>query len=286
MSSPALTSLRTLDLKGVTLGMGAPTPQERAAGMAVAGLERAFPAGLPASLHVLEAKTAKDAASVSAVALALVRHTAPRQSQRTVVWITQGLAATEGGRPYGPGLLEQGHDPARFLFVEARRPVDALWAMEECLRSRAVSAVVAELYDRKTLDLTATRRLALRSERAEAPAFIVSQCTLGEAALAARSRWQVAAAPSRGASDHDALIGAPSFHVEIIKNRDGPCPRLTLALDLESGAFRELAVRSRRLPHPAPTAMREDNAQALIAPAVVRLAAERRQRAEAARVRS
>lgn len=286
-ASPA-TLAETLALPGVTVGMGANTAwrTQQTGAITVPGLEAAFPAGLPTSLHVMEAARAHDAPSVAAVALAVLRHSKRRG---TVVWITQGLAASEAGTPYGPGLVEHGQDPARFLFVTARRPIDALWAMEECSRSRAIAAVVGELYDQKTLDLTATRRLALRAERAEVPAFIVSQAELGDAALAARSRWQIAPAPSRAASVDDSLIGAPSFSLAITKNRDGPCPRLTVSLDTASGAFRALP-KAQRLPartaNPATSRPSEGVAQNLIEPAVIRLAAERRRQFEYARMRS
>ena len=45
--------------------------------------------------------------------------------------------------PYGPGLCWQGLALNRVLMVRARQPPEALWTMEEALRSGACAAVIA-----------------------------------------------------------------------------------------------------------------------------------------------
>ena len=71
------------------------------------------------------------------------------------------MAILESGRIYPPGLPIQ-----NLIHVEARDARDALWAMEEGLRCAALSAVIGEIWgDPRALDFTATRRLAVASER-------------------------------------------------------------------------------------------------------------------------
>jgi hypothetical protein len=54
--------------------------------------------------------------------------------------------------PYGPGLCWQGLALNRVLMVSVRQPLEALWAMEEALRSGACAGVIA------WVGMTATHR--------------------------------------------------------------------------------------------------------------------------------
>jgi len=100
--------------------------------------------------------------------------------------------AGEWGRPYGPGLAAFGLDPDNLLLVEARRPREALWATEEGLACRALSAVVTEIRgDPPLVDLTATRRLVLRAARSGVTAILVRPGT-ADGLSAARTRWRIA----------------------------------------------------------------------------------------------
>ncbi len=99
--------------------------------------------------------------------------------------------AGEWGRPYGPGLAAFGLDPDTLLLVEARRPREALWAAEEGLACRALSAVVTEIRgDPPLVDLTATRRLVLRAARSGVTAILVRPGT-ADGLSAARTRWRI-----------------------------------------------------------------------------------------------
>ena len=63
------------------------------------------------------------------------------------------------GRPYGHGLNALGLDPGRLVLVEAGDDKQALWALEEALRSRAPAAVAGVLAH--GIDLKTSRRLQL-----------------------------------------------------------------------------------------------------------------------------
>ena len=78
--------------------------------------------------------------SVSPLPSSPSRRPSKLSSRDLVLWCLTKHAAREWGRPYGPGLLAFGLDPALFLIVEARNADDAAWALEEGLKSRALIA--------------------------------------------------------------------------------------------------------------------------------------------------
>src|ERR1700730_17314745 len=94
------------------------------------------------------------------------------------------------GRPHGHGLNGFGLDPARLILVETKAEKQALWAMEEALRS-AVPAAVAGMVAR--LDLKSSQRLHLAAGAAGLPLMLLRPVQAGEASAAA-TRWRVGAA--------------------------------------------------------------------------------------------
>jgi protein ImuA len=144
-------------------------------------------------------------------------------TRKPLLWVQERMAILESGRVHPPGL--PGHD---FIQVEARDARDALWAMEEGLRCSGLSAVIGELRgDPKALDFTATRRLAVASERSGVAAFLIRLG--GHANLSgARMRWRIASAPSR-ANDLDSRApGAPAWDAELFRARGMPPGRWTV----------------------------------------------------------
>ncbi|HWC55529.1 MAG TPA: recA-like protein, partial [Sphingomicrobium sp.] len=110
---------------------------------------------------------------------------------KPLLWVQERMAILESGRVHPPGLPTQ-----NLIHVEARDARDALWAMEEGLRCSALSGVIGEIWcDPRTLDFTATRRLAVASERSGVAAFLIR---LGGSAnlSGARMRWRIASAAS------------------------------------------------------------------------------------------
>ena len=68
--------------------------------------------------------------------------------------------------PYAPGLVAQGVDPDRVLVVHTTQ---ALWAIEQTLRSRACAAVLGWIDDASVQDL---RRIKLATEQSGAMTFL------------------------------------------------------------------------------------------------------------------
>lgn len=149
---------------------------------------------------------------------------------KPVLWVQDRMAILESGRAYPPGL--GGTD---ILHVEARDARTALWAMEEGVRCSGLSAVIGELSgDPAALDFTATRRLAVASERSRVPCWLVR---LGGTAnlSGARMRWRIASAPSLAHPFDERAPGPPAWDAELFRARGAPPGRWSLAHD--SGAF-------------------------------------------------
>ena len=131
----------------------------------------------------------------------------------TVLWI----AAEPDAWP--PGLARFGLSPADLVLVQAPRPVDGLWAMEEALRCSGVSGALLVL---RTLDLTAARRLQLAAESRRRARFPPPPGRGGIAggASAALTRWRVGALPGTGgAGKHD--LGDPRWQLDLLRCRGG-----------------------------------------------------------------
>ncbi len=109
-----------------------------------------------------------------------------------LVWCWPSGLAAEIGQLHGPGLAALGFDPARMLFVETARGCEALWAMEEALRSQSALLVVGVI---DALDLTQARRLSLAAQVGGASCLLATHGRTPSAA-ATLSRWRIGLAPS------------------------------------------------------------------------------------------
>ncbi len=135
-----------------------------------------------------------------------------------LLWVSEARLRREHGRMSARGLQAMGGDPGRVLAAEAAKTRDALWCVEEGLRSGAVAAVVAELSE---ADFTATRRFALASRESGVPAILLLPHTR-EGATAAESRWRVRALPS-APNPYDAEApGAVRWQAVLERSRAAP----------------------------------------------------------------
>lgn len=123
------------------------------------------------------------------------------------IFVATRRALAEHGAPYGHGLAQLGLAVGRLLLVEAGSDRDALWALEETLRSGAAATVAGALAG--GLDLTASRRLNLAATPRRTQLVVLSGAQASRAAAganAAATRWRIAAAPAArdrfGAFEH------------------------------------------------------------------------------------
>jgi protein ImuA len=113
---------------------------------------------------------------------------------RHLVWIAEDMAQSESGALYGPGFEAFGLRPERLVTVQAARKRDLLWAMEEALHCRAITAVIGEMRDGE-IDSVAVRRLSLAAAESGALALLLRATPPTDASTAA-TRWLVGASPS------------------------------------------------------------------------------------------
>lgn len=139
------------------------------------------------------------------------------QGKAPILWVQDRLSRQESGSPYLPGLPGLCGRPV--IRVDVSRPADALWAMEEGLRCKALAAVIGEISgDPPALNFTATKRLALRAEASKVPCWLIRRA--GSADLsAARDRWRITSLPSAPHPYDPQAPGAPRWRAELFRSR-------------------------------------------------------------------
>jgi protein ImuA len=154
-------------------------------------------------------------------------------SEKPLLWVQDRMAIIESGRVHPPGLPSQ-----NLIHVEARDAREALWTMEEGVRCTALSWVIGELWgDPRVLDFTATRRLAVASERSGVPCWLVR---LGGTPnlSGARMRWRIMSAPSLLNLFDERAPGLPAWDAELFRARGCPPGRWSITHDeTQAGAF-------------------------------------------------
>ena len=164
-------------------------------------------------LHEIKAATYRDAPAALAFALAVISQGLARRNAAPglVLWCLTERAGHEWGRPYGPGLMGLGLDPARFLIVETRHARDAAWALEEGLKSRALIAALGQVEIKVPL---LARRLGLAAKAGRTPCLLLSghQATGLPGTL---TRWRVGAVASNPASFDASAPGPPCWQLTL-----------------------------------------------------------------------
>jgi len=126
------------------------------------------------------------------------------------LWITSRLHI------YPHALKQYGISPHKVIFLRLTKERDIIKAIEEALRCKALSSVVAELPE---LDFTISRRFQLAIEQTGVPCFLLRQKPRN-VTTASVTRWQVSALPSH-IEEGLPGIGFPCWKVSLLKVRNG-----------------------------------------------------------------
>ena len=172
-------------------------------------------------MHEVLAAEPGAAAGFCALVLARAAHPPGGEHRGSLLWI-----AAEPD-PWPPGLAQYGLSPADLVLVQARRPADGLWAMEESLRCPGVAGVLLAI---PALDMTAARRLQLAAEAGGAMGLLLRSGDMSgtgaakpadtseSGATAALTRWRVDALAGTGGA-HD--LGDPRWRLDLLRCRGG-----------------------------------------------------------------
>jgi protein ImuA len=180
--------------------------------------------GLPyGGLHEVFGETS-DAARFGFIATVLGRLSA---HTGRILWCRSSAAVRESGGINTSGLAQFGLAPERVILVEARRPADALWAMEEGLRCRQLGAVIGEGLETSML---ASRRLQLAAEAGEMLGLLLPLPGAVSPLSVALTRWRVTAAGSVGTE----ILGRARWLVSLLRCRGGGAGEWLVELDDET----------------------------------------------------
>ena len=195
------------------------------------------PALFPSLCEPLEeAAAAEPADAAAAFAFALGRLAAVKDA-RPVVLVTTSLWLRERGRPFARGLAGWGLGPERLIWVRAEREADALWALEEALKSGAVAGGLASV---EAPPFVATRRLDFAARAGGALGVLLRAGPTGDLS-AARRRWRIKAGPSATHAYDPAAPGRVRLNAELVRRRDGPPGAWALEQDDETGRLSVVA---------------------------------------------
>ena len=195
--------------------------------------------GLPlAALHEIRVSESRDGGVASGFSLALVARLASVGRISSIVWIGEADIRRETGQLYAPGLAALGIDPARVVEVAVRTEKEALWAFEAALSCHGLDVAVCELRQ-ASLDLSATRRCALRAHDTGVTGFLLRVGNTQAEASAAEVRFNVSPAPAGEIGRFAEGVGRMAWRVTLEKNRLGPTGVFTLEWNAYERSFIE-----------------------------------------------
>ena len=154
-----------------------------------------------------------DMAALTGFALAAAK---PRRE--AIAWVMQRRLSLEHGAHLPGGAAQLRREPPSLVSIEVSKLTDALWTIEEAVRSAAVGCVIAEI---EPMNFTASRRLALASGRHGVPVILLLPYSC-EGSTAASARWRVAPRPSSPNLFDARAPGHPRWRAVLERTRLAP----------------------------------------------------------------
>ena len=140
-----------------------------------------------ATIHEIMPRSVQDLGAAAGFAFGVAARA--QETSAHTLYIQHDFTSAETGRPYLPGLRLSGFDTSSLIYLHVPQAEDVLWAMNEALKCRAFSSVIAEFpAHTRVLDLTSTRRLALAAQEGLGLGLILRHAATIEP-NAATTRW-------------------------------------------------------------------------------------------------
>ena len=135
-----------------------------------------------------------------------------------ILYVQQSALGDEHGDILQAGAAGLQSQSKPMMSVQTRKLGDALWAIEEGIKSAAVGLVIAEVQD---CDFTASRRLVLASSRYGVPVILLMPYTR-EGATAATARWRIRPRLSANNRFDARCLGTARWHAVLERSRQAP----------------------------------------------------------------
>jgi protein ImuA len=209
----------------------APQPDPHALPLVQPGLEEAA------------AAAAGDWPQAAAFAVYRAGALAKSDERRPLLFVATAAWMRERGTLSARGLAQLGLDLDRVILIRADKDLDALWALEEGLKSGAVAGAVGTVAQ---ASFVATRRLDFAARAGQAAAVLLragggnakGDAVENDDLSVARLRWKVGVQPSVAHPFDRQSPGALRLTAVLTRRRDGPLGQWMLEQDDETHRLR------------------------------------------------
>jgi protein ImuA len=169
---------------------------------------------LPLSEGLEEVCAARTRDMAGALSFALARTL--ETDERPVLMAVSRSWRSEHGQPYGPGFdaAGLGKRASGLVMAAVSTEAEALWVMEQSLRSGAISVVLGTV---EGASLAQTRRLEFAARDGGSAGVLLRRTQGG--LNAARRRWRITTLESFGASWNDRAPGGFRLDAELLRSR-------------------------------------------------------------------
>ncbi len=193
-----------------------------------AAIKNAFPnAAFPlGAVHELIADSAEDTAATFGFIAAIL--SSIMKNGGSSIWVNGSQSV------FPPALKSFGIRPDNIIFIYLKKEKEILWAMEEALKCKGLSAVIGEVQD---LSFNASRRLQLAIEQSKVTGFIVRRNPRSLNTSACLARWKITSLPG-GLPAGMPGVGFPRWNVELLKVRNGKPG--SWQIEFTAGRFRQI----------------------------------------------
>jgi protein ImuA len=176
----------------------------------------------------------QDLTSAAAFALSRAVQAAERNGDgRPLAFVAERAWLNEHGHPFGWGCARLGLPHERLILVVAARQDEALWALEETLKSAAVCAALGAVAAPSFL---ATRRLDFAAKAGGGHGLLLRPRPPADLS-AARLRWRIGSAPSGPHPLDPRAPGPARLRAELARSRTGMSGVFMLEQDHETHGF-------------------------------------------------